>query len=56
MGLSKTKARSLLTERNLRTTAPRMVMSCATANRPMSYSEVLDKLGECVTPQRFIEI
>ena len=48
MGLSKTKARSLLTERNLRATAPRMAVmrALATANRPMSYSEVLDKLGE----------
>ncbi|MGB0646061.1 MAG: Fur family transcriptional regulator [Bradymonadia bacterium] len=47
MGLSKTEARSILTERNLRATAPRVAVMriLAASDRPMSHSEVLEKLG-----------
>ena len=48
MGVKKDKMRSLLTSRNLRTTAPRLgvLRVLADADRPLSHSEVLERIGD----------
>ena len=47
MSLSKEAARSALHERGLRTTAPRLavLLLLAESERPLSYTEVLERLG-----------
>ena len=47
MSLSNDEIRSILSERGLRATAPRVAVyaALATSARPLSYSEVLDMLG-----------